>query len=166
VPETPSATRTSEHEVRIDARPETVFGFFTDPAKIVRWMGNEATLDPRPGGVFRVNMVREIGEAAACGEFVEVAPYSRIVFTWGWEGDLFGVPPASTRVEVSLVPDDDGTIVRLVHSELPEEAVEVHQAGWKHYLDRLAVAGAGGDLAPDDWLAPGVAPPNAPGETA
>jgi uncharacterized protein YndB with AHSA1/START domain len=166
VPETPSATRTSEHEIRIDARPETVFAFFTDPAKIVRWMGNEATLDPRAGGICRVNMVRKIGQAAACGEFVEVVPYSRVVFTWGWEGALFGVPPASTRVEVSLVPDGGGTLVRLVHSDLPEHAVEVHEAGWEHYLERLAVSAAGGDPGPDDWLAPGVSPPEAPGEAA
>jgi uncharacterized protein YndB with AHSA1/START domain len=166
VPETPSATKTFEHEIRIDAPPEAVFGYFTDPMKMVRWMGNEATLDPRPGGICRVNMIREIGEAAAIGEFVEVVPYSRVVFTWGWEQGLFGVPPASTRVEVSLVPDGSGTLVRLVHSELPEEAVEAHEAGWSHYLKRLSVAAAGGDPGPDEWLAPGISPPGAPGEAA
>ena len=40
-----------EHEIRIAAAPEIVFAHFTDPAKMVRWMGTEATLDPRPGGV-------------------------------------------------------------------------------------------------------------------
>jgi uncharacterized protein YndB with AHSA1/START domain len=166
VPERQSATRTVEHEIRIDARPETVFAFFTDPAKMVRWMGSEATLDPRPGGICHLRMIREVGEAAVRGEFVDVVPYSRVVFTWGWDRDLFGVPPASTRVEVSLAPDGAGTIVRLVHSELPEEAVEVHEAGWEHYLERLGLAAAGGDPGPDEWLAPGVSRPDAPGEAA
>jgi uncharacterized protein YndB with AHSA1/START domain len=156
VPDTPSATRTFEREIRIDAPPEAVFAHFTDPAKMVRWMGSDATLDPRPGGICRVNFVRELGEATATGEFVEVVPYSRVVFTWGWERDLFGVPPASTRVEVSLDPDGSGTLVRLVHHELPEEGVEAHAAGWPRYLSRLSLVAAGGDPGPDEWIAPGI----------
>jgi uncharacterized protein YndB with AHSA1/START domain len=152
----PNATRTVEHEIRIDARPETVFGFFTDPSKMVRWMGNEATLDPRPGGVCRVGMTRDVGEAAISGEFVEVVPYTRVVFTWGWEAEMFAVPPGSTRVEVALVPDGSGTLVRLAHSEVPEASVGFHKAGWEHYLERLGVAAAGGDPGVDEWLAPGT----------
>jgi len=35
----------------MDASPETVFAFFTDPEKLTRWLAVEATLDPRPGGM-------------------------------------------------------------------------------------------------------------------
>lgn len=156
MPETPGATSTVEHEIRVDARPETVFSFFTDPVKMVQWMGNEATLDPRQGGVFEVGFVREIGQVAARGEFVEVAPFERIVFTWGFDAEAFGVAPGSTRVEVSLVPDGGGTIVRLVHTGLPASSVDFHEAGWGHYLERLAITSAGADLEADDWVAPGV----------
>jgi uncharacterized protein YndB with AHSA1/START domain len=69
---------------------------------MVRWMGTEAMLDPRPGGVCRINVV---GVAPVLGEFVEVDPYTRIVFTWGWEEQWFGMPPQSTAVEVSFTPD-------------------------------------------------------------
>jgi uncharacterized protein YndB with AHSA1/START domain len=161
VPETPGATRTYEHEVSIEAPPEAVFAYFTDPAKMVRWMGSDATLDPRPGGICRVNWRRELGEAAIVGEFVEVVPYSRVVFTWGWERELFGVPAGSTRVEVSLVPQGDGTLVRLVHSELPDHAVEAHSAGWSHYLERLSVAAADDEPGPDEWIPPGIVPSDA-----
>src|SRR4051794_33126100 len=51
---TPAETSVVEHEVRVAARPETVFSYFTDPVKMVQWMGAEATLDPRPGGVCRI----------------------------------------------------------------------------------------------------------------
>jgi uncharacterized protein YndB with AHSA1/START domain len=166
VPETPRATKTVEHELRIEARPETVFAFFTDPARMVGWMGTEATVDPRPGGLFHVRFVREMGEASVRGVFVEVVPYSFIVFTWGFERGVFGLPPGATRVEVSLVPEEGGTVVRLVHSELPEDAVEFHDAGWWHYLRRLAVAAAGADPGPDDWLAPGVSARLGPQEPA
>ena len=156
MPDARDATSTLEHEIRIEASPETVFGFFTDPARMVSWMGNKATLDPRPGGVFQVDFVREIGQVAARGEFIEVVPFERLVFTWGIDLDAFGVPPGTTRVEVSLVPEGDATIVRLVHSDLPEGSVKFHQAGWGHYLERLAEAPKGGQIGTDDWLAPGV----------
>jgi hypothetical protein len=61
------------------------------------------------------------------------------------------MPPQSTSVEVSLVPDGDDTIVRLIHRQLPDEAVSFHRRGWKHYLARLEVVAAGGHAGPDPW---------------
>jgi uncharacterized protein YndB with AHSA1/START domain len=156
VPEMPGATSKLEHEIRIEASPETVFAFFTDPVRMVQWMGNEATLDPRPAGVFAVGFVRDIGQVAVRGEFVEIVPFKRLVFTWGIDAEAFGVAPGSTRVEVSLVPDRGGTIVRLAHTQLPDAAVEFHSAGWGHYLERLAVVAGGTELEADDWVAPQV----------
>ena len=137
-----------EYETRIAASPETVFGFFTDPAKMVQWMGTEATLDPRPGGVCRINPA---GHAVMLGEFVEVEPPRRIVFTWGWETEIFSTPPQSTTVEVSLIPDGAHTIVRLAHRRLRPGALPFHRAGWEHYLPRLATAASGGDPGLDPW---------------
>ncbi len=163
MPARPSAIRTVEHELRIEAPPETVFAYFTDSARMVRWMGTDATLDPRPGGVCRLSMA---AGAVISGEFVEVVPYSRVVFTWGWEADLFTVPPASTRVEVSLVPDGEATVVRIVHRELPEVAVPAHKAGWEHYAERLKLAAVGGNPGPDDWIPPMELWPGQPGARA
>jgi uncharacterized protein YndB with AHSA1/START domain len=138
-----------EYETRIAARPETVFQFFCDPAKMVQWMGTEATLDPRPGGVCRVDPA---SHAVMSGEFVEVDPPRRIVFTWGWETELASTPPQSTIVEVTLTPEGDGTLLRLVHRRLRPEAVAFHRTGWDHYLPRLALIAAGRDPGPDPWL--------------
>lgn len=131
------------HELRIEARPETVFAFLTDPDRMTRWKGDSAQLDPRPGGVYRV----QIGQAVVVGEFVELDPPRRVVFTWGWEGND-SVPPGSSTVEVTLTPDGDDTILRLVHRDLPEEQRAEHDGGWKHFLPRLASAAAGGDQGP------------------
>jgi len=140
-------TVASEHEVRIDARPETVFAFFVDPEKMRRWKGTEARLEPRPGGIYRVNVsARDV----AVGTYVEIDPPKRVVFTWGWEGDEH-VPPGSSTVEVTLTADGEGTIVRLVHRDLPEHAGPKHAEGWEHFLPRLQVAAAGGDPGPDPW---------------
>ena len=137
-----------EHEIRVAASPETVFAYFTDPAKMVQWMGTEATLDPRPGGVCRIN---PSGQEVMLGEFLEVDPPHRLVLTWGWEREMFATPPQSTLVEVSLTPDGEGTIVQLVHRRLQATAVAVHRAGWEHYLPRLALAASGRDAGVDPW---------------
>ena len=78
----PDATDPVRSEVRIAAPPEVVFPYFTDPARMVDWMGVSALLDPRPGGAFRVE---PNGRDVVLGEYIEVEPPHRVVFTWGFE---------------------------------------------------------------------------------
>jgi uncharacterized protein YndB with AHSA1/START domain len=147
--EQPDVATVVEREIRIAARPETVFDYFVDPQKMVQWKGRRAELDPRAGGIYRV----EINEQAiARGEYVEIDAPNRVVFTWGWEGQQTGehaVPPGSSRVEVELTRDGDGTIVRLRHLDLPEQSRQIHAEGWDLYLGRLARAAAGDDPGAD-----------------
>lgn len=161
-----------EHEIRIAARPETVFAFFTDPSRMVEWFGVEAMLDPRPGGLCRVTFdsspaglaalaptlagvapgdANPPGPTVMTGRFVDVEPYRRITFTWGFEHDFLAVPPQSTQVSVSLAPDGDGTMLRLVHERLPVPTRAFHSAGWAHYLPRLAAVAAGRPAGRDPW---------------
>ena len=136
-------------EVFIEAPQATVFAFFTDPDKMSRWMGVSHELDPRQGGIFLVD-VRN-GNLAK-GEFREVTPNSRLVFTWGWDSEDTGVPPGSSVIEVDLAPKDHGTLMVFTHSGLPEPAVAPHSQGWEHYLGRLTIAAAGGDAGPDPMI--------------
>ncbi|HWM64209.1 MAG TPA: SRPBCC family protein [Solirubrobacterales bacterium] len=147
---TPMDTIAVEREVRVRARPETIFPFFTDPELMVRWMGSSAEVEPSPGGIFRVEVS---GSYVARGEYVEVSPPDHVVFTWGWESEDSPVRPGSSTVEVTLRPDGEETLVRLVHRDLPsEDSAGAHGRGWDHYLDRLRVAGAGGDPGPDPGI--------------
>src|SRR5262249_9046435 len=41
---------------RVRASPATVFSFFTDPQRWLSWQGVDATIEPRPGGLFRMNV--------------------------------------------------------------------------------------------------------------
>jgi uncharacterized protein YndB with AHSA1/START domain len=149
LPAEQSETSVLEREVRVEAAPETIFAFFTDPEKMVRWMGMAATLDPRPGGTFRLNIVLSYSME---GKYVEVEPYSRVVFTWGYaeipDESPNPLPPGSSTVEVALVPDGDATIVRLTH-RLPSDLYDFHAMGWDYYLGRLAIVTAGEDPGPD-----------------
>jgi uncharacterized protein YndB with AHSA1/START domain len=133
-------------EVLIEAGPDTIFPFFTDPDRMVRWMGTSAEIDARPGGRYRIDVQ---GTYAASGEFVEVDPPRRVVFTWGWENEDALVPPGSSTVEVELVPEGESTLVRLTHRDLPIDMRDQHAHGWTHYLGRLALGAEGGDPGPD-----------------
>ncbi|MGA2835632.1 MAG: SRPBCC family protein [Acidimicrobiales bacterium] len=133
-------------EVVVDADPATIFPFLVDPELHLKWMGTEAELDPRAGGVHRVLVS---GRHPSVGEFVEIVPDEKVVFTFGWAEPDHPIPAGSTEVEITLVPDGGKTRVRLVHRGLPADAVADHSSGWDHYLDRLAVASVGDDPGPD-----------------
>ena len=133
-------------EVVMDATPATIFPYLIDPELHLKWMGTDADLDPRPGGTYQV-LVQ--GKHPSVGEFVEVVPEQKVVFTFGWDEPDHPIPAGSTEVEITLVPDGDKTRVRFVHRGLPEDAVGDHTTGWDHYLGRLAVVSAGGDAGPD-----------------
>lgn len=131
----------------IKASPATVFSFFTDRDRWLSWQGITAEIDPRPGGVFRMN-VR--GDGWASGRFTVVDPPRRIAFTWGWEGANSPVPPGSSVVDIVLEPyGPDGTHLTLTHTGLPPPALDVHEDGWNHYLNRLTTRAGGGDPGSD-----------------
>jgi len=119
-----------EVSVYIAARPETVFPYFTDPGRYVQWMGRDAMLQPVPGGSYRVFMQHGV---EAAGEFLEIDPPRRVVFTWGWTHDP-AVPPGTTRVVVTLHAEQDGTRVVLRHHDLPDDGQrDHHHKGWELY---------------------------------
>lgn len=124
------------HELVLPVAPEEAFEMFVDPAKLVRWLGLTAELDPRPGGVFRF----EVMPGQYCeGTYVVLDRPHRITLTWGWTDPNMGVPPGSSQVEVTLTPQGDtATKIRLAHTGLSAGARPLHDDGWTRFLDRLA----------------------------
>ena len=120
-------------EIHIDAPPDAVFEFLVDAEKLLRWMGEEADIDPRPGGRFWLNLGSDVAE----GEYVEVVPAQRVVLTWGWVGSDT-VAPGSSTVTIELSETETGTTVRLRHTGLPTvEECEKHLEGWLYFGGRL-----------------------------
>jgi uncharacterized protein YndB with AHSA1/START domain len=143
-----------QKEMQIEASPETVWEFLVDPEKVARWKGRLAeTFEPAPGGAFRIEV---LPGTVASGEFVELDPPHRVVFTWGWEDGEDGpgaVPPGSSTIEIELTPQGNGTLLRFTHRDLPSpESAQSHGHGWDHYLGRLVTAAAGGDPGIDPWI--------------
>ena len=155
-------TSAVEVTVQIAGTPENVFPYFTDPARYVQWMGSEATLEPVPGGTYRVRMPDGF---EAAGTFLRMDPPHVLAFTWGFaDGDAAQrskherteasagnpMPAGSTRVTVTLNAVDGGTRLTLHHDDLPnDELHDGHRIAWQTYLPRLVVRVAGGDPGPD-----------------
>jgi uncharacterized protein YndB with AHSA1/START domain len=140
-------------EIFIDASPEEIFPYLTVSDRRALWMGLTAELDPRPGGVYRVE---PNADNVILGEFVEVSPPRRVVFTWGFADPESPVPAGSTTVEIDLIPQGNGTLLRLVHRGSPPDRRERHAQGWSHYLARLQITAAGGDPGRDPFADPGA----------
>jgi uncharacterized protein YndB with AHSA1/START domain len=136
-PATPAGDEVTK-TLRIAARPETVWRYWTDPQRMAAWWGNTVQVDLRPGGTCRV----ETGGPVMAGTFLELVPFERLVFSFGWEpgADAPPIPPGSTRVEVTFQADGDDTVLTLRHSGLPPGLGELHLAGWEHHLPNLVAA--------------------------
>ena len=136
-------------ETRIPAPPAAVFALLTDPEQILRWIGTEAQMDLQPGGLYLLNVT---GARFARGAFREVVPVHRLAYSFGWDGSE-AVPPGASLVEIDLIEQPDGTLLRFTHSGLPTaEQCAAHAEGWAHYFDRLAALAGGRDPGPDPWL--------------
>jgi uncharacterized protein YndB with AHSA1/START domain len=132
-----------EASIRIDASPERVYEYFVEPEAMLRWMGDFALLDATPGGEFTL----DINSVPVRGRYLELEPPSRLLISWGHAGsDL--LPPGSSTLEVRLRADGGGTIVEIVHRDLPDVEARKHAVGWRIFLDRLAIAAPGGDPGP------------------
>jgi len=133
-------------EVDLPAPPEEVFRHLTDPAALIRWMGQHATLKPVPGGAFEV----DVNGVPIRGQYLEIDPPRRVLVSWGVAGNT-DMPPGASEVEFTLTATPGGTRLRLVHRSLPLGQEQVHAAGWQHFLARLTRAAAGHDPGPDPW---------------
>jgi uncharacterized protein YndB with AHSA1/START domain len=133
-------------ETVVPAPPQEVFRWFVQPELLVRWIGVDAQLEPRPGGRFRFEIT---GGQWCSGRYLEVVPGRRVVFTWGWDSGAIPVPPGSSTVAVDLLEHPEGTLVKLVHRDLAPEVRRLHAEGWSRFLPRLAAVVAGRDPGED-----------------
>ncbi len=123
-----------DRTIVIGAPPEVVFRYFTDPARWAAWWGAGSTIDARPGG--RV-FVRYPEGTEAAGEVIDIAPPSRIVFSYGYVSGK-PVPAGGSRVTIRLEPSARGTRLHLVHEFADAAARDEHVQGWRYQLSLFA----------------------------
>ena len=83
-------------EVDLPAPAEEVFRHLTDPAAMVRWMGQHATLRPVPGGAFEI----DINGVPVRGHYLEIEPPRRVLVSWGVAGHP-GLPPDQASIHAT-----------------------------------------------------------------
>jgi uncharacterized protein YndB with AHSA1/START domain len=142
---TKTAEKTSLEITRfINAPRDRVYAAWTDPAQLKEWWGPETvrtrniTADVRVGGKYRWDLINQEGEEMSVfGEYRELQPDKKVVFTWKWDDDEAWENQDSV-VTIELADRDGGTEVKLTHEKLPSEASrDRHNEGWNSVLDRL-----------------------------
>jgi glutathione S-transferase len=137
--------KTSLEIVRfINAPTDRVYDAWTDPAQLRQWFEPEGvhprniTADVRVGGKYRWDLTTPAGEEmSAFGEYRELIPGKKIVFTWQWDDDEDWENRTSV-VTIELFQRGGGTKLRFRHEQLPsEESRDRHNEGWNSFLNRL-----------------------------
>ena len=132
------------HSLRISSTikaPRTkVYAAWTTPDILAKWFAPgprtplAEILDVRPGGGFRIVMKGEEDAPTAVGEYQDVVPGEKLVFTWGWDGD----PSQPTLVTVTFRDVSGGTEVTLLHERFASaETCDHHRMGWQAIMDKL-----------------------------
>lgn len=133
--------RTIEQRIRIAASPATLWSFWTDAEKLCSWWGMSADVEAETGGLVRIVMGPD--GPVMSGRYVDLDPFNRLVFTFGWEGNAHGteLAPGSTVVEVTFTSLGADTELVLRHTGVPAPNRDEHAKGWALFFgERLAVA--------------------------
>lgn len=128
----------------VKASPADVYRAFTNSTALREWMCDVATTSPRVGG--RIYLAWNDGYYAS-GEFKELEPEKKIVYTWYGHGE-----PAPSQVAVTLHPHDGGTSIDIIHTGIGEgpewgQTRQEFEKGWEYGLENLAsILESGADL--------------------
>jgi uncharacterized protein YndB with AHSA1/START domain len=131
-----------------DAPRELVFKVWTDPYHVAQWWGPHgftipvSKVDARVGGLFEVHMQSQDGAVLpSVGEFREVVPYERIVFTSNFvnaEGEtLIEVVNTITLQEVGSRTRMTLHVKVLAADPRVADSLAGMEEGWTESLERL-----------------------------
>ena len=139
-----SAELTLEIDRTLPAAPARAFAAFSDPDVLATWFGpagfsvGSVELDPRVEGAYRIEMRPPEGDPFYIGgEFREVDPPRRLVFTFSYEDP----DPDDIETRVGLAFHDHGESTGVAFTQGPfrtEARRELHRDGWTDSFDRLA----------------------------
>jgi uncharacterized protein YndB with AHSA1/START domain len=101
------------------------------------WDTPVAEVDLRVGGRLRLVMRNPDGdEFGGEGQYVEINPPDRLVFTWHWDNPEVGEGAQVVEVTFAENPDSTTTVV-LVNHGLTEAEEQSHREGWQLSFDNL-----------------------------
>ncbi len=137
-----SGTRGYAHLVEISAPVNRVWRALTDPKLIAIWSGEEAEIDARQGGLYRIGR-RHAGGREAHIDVFEINRRLRLIYL-----NSPGSPSSESAVVDDFLVDvrkDDGvTSLRLLGSGIPDESdwdrpYMKMRMSWERFLARIKV---------------------------
>jgi uncharacterized protein YndB with AHSA1/START domain len=120
-----------------------LFRAHTNKDELAQWWGPTGfttptiQLDARVGGTYRITMQPPQGDPFhLSGEFVEIDPPSRLVYTFRWEEP----DPDDRETLVTITLSDRGGSTELTVDQgvfATEARLALHEQGWAETLERL-----------------------------
>ena len=139
---TRSGTRGYAHLIEVDAPAARVWRALTDPALVSIWSGQEAEIDAREGGLYRIGK-RNAGAREAHIDIFEPNRRLRLIYLNGPD-----LPSSDSAVVDDFLLDvrkgEGTTSLRLLGSGVPEEPswdqtyVRLRM-GWERFMARIKV---------------------------
>lgn len=126
------------------ASPELLFQAWTQPEHMKKWFSPKEEIlntlievDLKVGGKYRIGFKEpDKDEKFVSGEYVEINPGKKLVFTWMWDHLEF----EDTLVTIDFFARGSETEVVLTHERFPETQMrDHHNEGWTGCLERLAM---------------------------
>ena len=146
-------TETAEARVahKFKASPERVFDAWLKPDLVRHWMSaalkglalsgdvRRVEIEARVGGQFTFSDMREDGEMAHWGTYLEIDRPRKLVFTWFTSDEQ--EQENSSVVTLTIEPDGDGCVATIVHNMDAKYAEYVPQTekGWGGMLGQIDV---------------------------
>ena len=124
---------------------ERAFAAWTDPSIAAKFFGpgddtvKEIAMDVRPGGTYRIGMLRADGEVwYVGGTYREVVAPARLSMTWRWEEDD-PKDEHDTLLTVEFNDVEGETEIVLTHAQFAGvESRDGHEHGWSLILDAFS----------------------------
>lgn len=141
------------HRLRVerhfDAPREIVFRAWTEPEHVKQWLHPSpewstplAEIDLRVGGAYRFGIHSpEHGTFYEVGEYVEISPPARLVYTCHYEAEGCDFEMPTEEMVVTIAFEESGAGTRVVLEQagyLRVEDRDAQQNGWPSFLDTLA----------------------------
>ncbi len=141
-------TKEIQHFIELDSSLNRVFGAISNPQELIQWFPDEAILEPRVGGFFKISFLKDSKKPKMKmdrnfvneGKILEIIPNSKLVHTWKWK-QFSDFPDTIVSWELAKISDNK-TKLTLTHSgfsghEKGPASIEEHNKGWLFFLNEL-----------------------------
>lgn len=129
---------------------ELLYKAWTDPVQLQKWHApgdmivKEASADVVVGGQYKIMMASEKGSHTVIGEYKEVVPNKKLMYTWKWQDEECGTKePNETLVTLDFIAiDENNSELHLMHERFTSEESRIdHNKGWEGCLANLTLKG-------------------------